>query len=170
MVVADVRLVGGARAETTRRKLMSVNIPEGTYQGQVSSYEFGVDNKGASVVRISMKITEGPFAGQTAQFKNGFGEKAIRYTKRALVALGWQGKDIATAKDDIESAKKTVPVQIVIAEYEGRQWSSVRSIGAFGEPLKQPDRGTLSDVNQWLSDVGDDAPGGSGGGNGTIPF
>lgn len=138
---------------------MSVNIPEGTYQGQPTSYEFGLDGKGAATIRITMKVADGPYAGQTAQFKNGFGEKAVKYTKRALVALGWQGKNIDTAKDDIMKSPKTVPMQIVIAEYEGRQWSSVRSIGAFGDPLKQADQSTLKDVNQWLAEVPDDVKG-----------
>jgi hypothetical protein len=134
---------------------MSVNIPEGNYQGQPTSYEFGTDNKGAPTVRITMKVVEGPHAGQTAQFKNGFGEKAVKFTKRALVALGWQGKDIKTAEADIMTSPKTVPMQVVIAEWEGRQWSSVRSIGAFGEPLKPADAATTKDVNQWLEEVGD---------------
>lgn len=136
-----------------------INIPEGNYQGQVASFEFGVDSKGAPSVRIQMKVADGQYAGQTAQFKNGFGAKAVKYTKSALLALGWAGKDIATAKDDIAHAAKTVPMQIVIAEWEGRQWSSVRSIGAFGDPLKAADNATLKDVNGWLASVGtDDSP------------
>lgn len=148
---------------------MSINIPEGNYQGTPTSYEFGTDGKGAAVVRIVMKVAEGPYAGQTAQFKNGFGEKAVKYTKRALVALGWKGKDINTAKDDIMTSPKTVPMQIVIAEYEDRKWSSVRSIGAFGEALKPVDATTAKDVNQWLAEVPDDQPA-SGGDRDRIPF
>lgn len=140
----------------------NINIPEGNYQGQVVSYEFGVDGAKGPTVRIQMKVTEGPYAGQSAQFKNGFGSKAVKYTKRALLALGWAGKDIATAKEDILAAKRTVPVQIVIAEYDGNRWSSVRSIGAFGEPLAQPDQSTLKDVNQWLGEVP--------GGDSDLPF
>lgn len=135
---------------------MSVNIPEGSYQGQATSYEFGLDSRGAATVRITMKVTEGPYAGQTAQFKNGFGDKAVKYTKRALLALGWSGKDINSAKDEIEKAAKVVPMQIVIAKFEDREWSSVRSIGAFGEPLRKADTSTTKDVNQWLAEVPDD--------------
>jgi hypothetical protein len=112
-----------------------------------------------------MRVTEGPHAGQTAQFKNGFGEKAVKYTKRALLALGWSGKDIDTAKDEIEKAAKVVPMQIVIARFEDREWSSVRSIGAFGEPLKKADQSTTKDVNRWLADVPDDVKGDNG-----VPF
>lgn len=144
---------------------MSVNIPEGNYQGQPTSYEFGVDGKGAAVVRITMKVADGPHAGQTAQFKNGFGEKAVKYTKRALIALGWSGKDINTAKDEIMTSPRTVPMGIVIAEYEGRSWSSVRSIGAAGDPLKAADNSTLKDVNSWLAEAGD-----VGGAQDKVPF
>ena len=132
---------------------MSINIPEGNYQGQAVGYEFGNEPGKGPTVKITMKVTEGPYAGQTAQFKNGFGAKAVRYTKRALLALGWSGKDIATAKDEIIAAKRIVPMQINIAEFDGRQWSSVRSIGAFGKPLEPVDNSTMKDVNQWLAEA-----------------
>jgi hypothetical protein len=165
-----------ARGELNNNKeqaQMSVNIPAGRYQGQVASYEFGPDPRnGTPIVRINMRVTDGPYAGQTAQFKNGFGEKAVKYTKRALLALGWQGKDIKTAADDIAAAKKTVPMEIVIADWEGRQWSSVRSIGAFSDPLGKADDATVKDVNQWLADVGEEEPAAqpANGRNSDLPF
>jgi len=146
---------------------MSVNIPAGNYEGECTVYEFGPDTKKNSspAVKITMKVADGPYAGQTAQFKNGFGDKAAKYTKRALLALGWQGKDIQTAKDDIAKAKKRVTFQVEVAEWEGRSWSSVRSIGSFGEPLGKPDDAMIKDVNQWLAEVPDEKPAGD-----DIPF
>ena len=138
---------------------MSVNIPEGKYQGIAVGYEVGRNSKDAAVVKVTMKVADGPYAGQTAQFSNGFGEKAAKFTKRALRTLGWVGNDINTAKDQILTNPKPVPMEIQTARYEDREWTTVRSIGTGGDGLKPLDTSMTKEVNKWLSEIPDEDSG-----------
>lgn len=147
------------------------NLIKGSFQGKPAKYEFGLGKKGPEV-RIDFIIVGGEHANTKVPYNGNFGAKGVKYTKRALLALGWQGKDINTAEADIMTSPKTVPIEIEIARWEKddgtvKEWSTVRSVGNFGEPLKPADNSTLKDVNQWLSEVADEKPQGD---DGAIPF
>jgi hypothetical protein len=134
---------------------------EGQFTAKVASCEFGLNKKGAPEFSADFVITDGERSGVHVPYSGLFGEKAVRYTKQALLQLGWQGKDIATAVADVLKAAKAVPIEVQIASWKKddgtvREWSTVRNVGRFKEPLKPADRGTLGDVNKWLADAGGD--------------
>lgn len=140
---------------------------EGDFQAKATSAELGTNKKGAAELRVDFEITEGPNAGRKVSYSGLFGEKSAKYTKSAMVALGWQGKDASTVAADIMKAAKVVPIEVQIARWENpdtgklSEWSAVRNVGRFKEPLKPLAGSDLKDVNKWLAEVGD--MGGSGG-------
>lgn len=147
------------------------NLIKGNFQGKPVKYEFGQGKRGAEV-RIDFVIVGGEHANMRLPYNGNFTDKGVRYTKRALVALGWQGKDIRTAEADIMTAPRTVPIEVEIASWRKddgtlKEWSTVRNVGTFGEPLKPLDASGVGDVNKWLADVGDEKPAES---NGDVPF
>lgn len=147
------------------------NLIKGSFQGKPTKYEFGIGKRGAEV-RIDFAIVGGDHANTKVPYNGNFTAKGVKYTKRALIALGWTGKDIKTAEADIMTSPRTVPIEIEIATWKKddgtvKEWSTVRSVGNFGEPLKPADASTLGDVNQWLAEVEDEKPTGD---DSAIPF
>lgn len=152
-----------------------MSLIEGIFQAKPVSAELGANKKGAPELRIEFEITEGQYAGRRVSYSGLFTEKSTRYTKQAMLALGWQGKDARTAPSDIMWAAKVVPIDVQIVRWEnpdtGRvsEWSAVRNVGRFREPLKPLANRDLADVNQWLNEAGD-VGGGEPQGNSDIPF
>lgn len=138
-----------------------MSLIEGNFQAKPVSAELGRNKKGVPELRVEFEITEGPSAGRKVPYSGLFNEKSTKYTKQAMLALGWQGQDARTAPDDILKSAKVSPIEVQIARWEnpdtGRvsEWSTVRSVGRFREPLKPLAGRDLADVNQWLTDVGD---------------
>lgn len=134
---------------------------EGDFVGKPVKAEFGPDSKNRLKVRVMMEIAEGPRAGTQVPYEGNFKPEAIAWTKRDLLALGWQGKTTATLVEDIMRNPKVVPFQTRIAEttYEDtgkvRQWTSVRSIGYAAPPLKQAEPDHIRDADAWFAEVGD---------------
>lgn len=151
---------------------MSSNI-EGTFQMKPIKFELGNGKKGPEV-RIDAVIVGGEHNNRKVPYSGNFSAKGVKYTKRSLMELGWQGKDIATAEKDIMTTPKTVSAQVEIARWENpdtgkvSEWSTIRSFGSFVEPLKPLAQTDLKDVNQWLAEVPDDVKGSTG--DDTIPF
>lgn len=152
---------------------------EGNFQAKPTSIELGLNKKNQPEARIEFEIVEGRSAGTKVKYSGLFTEKGTRYTKAALIALGWEGKDIATAPADVMKAPKTVPIEVQIVTWRnpetGKESSfcAVRNVGFVAEPLKPLDQDMLKDVNQWLNEVGDSS-GASGDASGSsgppIPF
>ena len=139
-----------------------MSLIEGNFQAKPVTVEFGTNKKGAAELAIEFEITEGPNAGRKVGYSGLFGEKSAKYTKQAMIALGWAGKDAATAVADITKAAKVVPIEVTIARWENptsgkvSEWSTVRNVGRFKEPLKPLASNDLRDVNQWLKEAGGD--------------
>jgi hypothetical protein len=135
---------------------------EGTFNGKAIDFELGFNKKSQPEVRIQFEIADGPHAGKRVPYSGNFSDKAVRYTKMDLLALGWVGKDIQTAKGDVLGLAKVVSIQVEVASYtfpdsgKTREWSTVRSVGRVADPLKPLDGSTMKDVNSWLAsaDVG----------------
>ena len=138
-----------------------MSLIEGNFQAKASKAEFGINKKGVAELSVEFEITEGPNAGRKVNYSGLFNEKSTKYTKAAMVALGWAGKDASTVVGDIMKAAKVVPIEVQIVRWENpetgkvSEWSAVRNVGRFKEPLKPIESRDLKDVNQWLTDAGD---------------
>ncbi len=157
---------------------MATNI-SGTFQVKPVKYELGNGKKGPEV-RIEAVIVGGEHDGRKLPYSGNFSAKGVKYTKRSLANLGWQGKTIATAEKDIMTSPKTIQAEVEVARWENpetgkvSEWSTIRSFGTYTEPLKPLAASDLKDVDSWLAEVPDDAPA-SNGSNGAsrqddIPF
>lgn len=141
---------------------------EGDFRGKAVKAEFGTDAKnGKPAVRVTMEIGEGPRSGIQVPYNGNFKTESIRYTKRDLMALGWQGKTIGTLVDDVMKAAKVVPFKVRIATYTNpetgktSEWISVGSIGYEAPPLAAPTHQLTANVDSWFAEV-DEAPAGNG--------
>lgn len=138
-----------------------MSLIEGNFQAKPVSAELGTNKKGAPELRVEFEIVEGANAGRKVSYSGLFNEKSTKYTKQAMLAMGWQGKDANTAVADILKSAKVVPIEVQIARWENpdtgkvSEWSAVRNVGRFREPLKPLASNDVKDVNQWLADVGD---------------
>lgn len=141
-----------------------MSLIEGNFQAKPVSVELGLNKKGAAELSVEFEITDGPSAGRKVPYSGLFNEKSTRYTKQAMLALGWAGKDVTTAVKDIMSSAKPVPIEVQIARWENpntgkvSEWSTVRNVGRFKEPLKPLGGSDVKDVNQWLNEAGDAGP------------
>lgn len=133
---------------------------EGNCEGKAINVEFGSDNKGKMRVRWDMEVIGGPHAGKRAQYSGKLDPDNIKYTKAAMVAIGWKGKDVRTFLDDVARANHTVSFTAEIAENQkdnGKisRWTSAKSIGFVAQPLEKPSESKLDDVNGWFAEVPD---------------
>lgn len=139
-----------------------MSLIEGNFNAKPVSAELGTNKKGAPELRIDFEIAEGANTGRKVSYSGLFNEKSTKYTKQAMLALGWQGKDVTTAVDDIMKTPKVVPIEVQIARWENpdtgkvSEWSAVRNVGRYKEPLKPLAKNDLKDVNQWLAEAGGD--------------
>lgn len=148
---------------------------EGNFQGKATRCELGTNKKGQPELRMEFSIeSDGEHKGKRVPYSGLFTEKGIKYTKHAMLTLGWHGKDVATAPADIMAAAnggKVVPLEVTIARWENdgkvREWSTVRSVGRLVEPLKPIDKSTTGDLNAWLAQAGTSEVADDGG---DIPF
>jgi len=142
---------------------------EGKFNAKVADAELGHNKKDQPEIRLQFEIIGGTSNGSKVPYSGLFTEKAVRYTRRDLLALGWKGKTITTAVADILAAQKTVPIEVVIATWKNpdtgkeRSWSTVRSIGFVADPLKPLDDRSAKDVDGWLAEAAD-------GGGDPVPF
>jgi len=137
---------------------------QGNFNARCTEFQLGTKRDGRPVVRATMTIVGGEHDGQRVAYEGNFSEKAVRWTRRNLTTLGWKGKTILTAKDDILSADLTVPIEVEIAKWEDpstgklREWSAVRRIGEGGGELKPIESEQLRDVNRWLAEADEGSP------------
>jgi len=146
---------------------------EGSCIGKPVNVEFGADNGGKPRVRWEMEATEGEHKGKRANYSGKLDPENIKWTKRDMIAIGWQGKDVRTFVDDVKAKIGTVPFVAEIARFErdGKvsEWTSAKMTGAL--PLAALDKDKLDDVNSWFREAGDIAPAApANGANSDIPF
>jgi len=147
---------------------------EGDFVGRAVTPEFGT-KKGKPSIRIEMEIAEGDYKGRRVSFDGALDERSIKYTKKAMIALGWKGVSVSTFIADVRAAALTVPFRVEIATWDPqdgrppRQWSSVRNIGGGSKPLEAISPDKIKDVDRWFAEAGDvGAP--SNGVDDSIPF
>lgn len=139
---------------------------EGSFMGKPVKGEIG-KRGGKMLVRIEMEVTEGDRKGRRAALEGKLDERSIKYTKMAMLAVGWQGKTSASFQADVDAfiaSGKVIPFEVEIATYDPqdgskvRQWSAVRRIGAGAQPLDAIEPDKVRDVDRWLSEAGDVGP------------
>ena len=133
---------------------------EGTFQGKAVKAEIGTNKDNKPVIRAQLEVTEGEHKGKRFNYEGNLKPESIKYTKRDMVALGWQGKDVLTFVDDAMKSPKVVPFEVTIATWNKpdgsvKQWESVRSIGYSAPPLNAMDKAKAADVNSWFAEAGD---------------
>lgn len=130
--------------------------------GRCTKLELGRGKKGV-VFRGQMTIEEGPRKGTAVEYEGKLDDRAIKWTKRDLEALGWAGKSSKTAVDDVMKANRLVSFKVEIAEWNKddgtvKRWSSVRSIGTGPKPLEKLDDAAYGDIDGWFNEAAKAAP------------
>ena len=124
--------------------------------------------KGALRVRGDIVIVGGEFDGLTASYSGKLDEKSIRWTKRDLMALGWQGKTLRSLDGDLARANTIADVEIELAHYNDRQWWSVRSIGYVPASKEEVTSDDIDKMDGWFGEAASPAP--SNGAGDDIPY
>ncbi len=124
--------------------------------GKAVNIEFGADNQGRPRVRWEMEVLDGPHAGKRAKYSGKLDAENIKWTKRDMLAIGWQGKSVKTFVEDATKAAaagKKVPFAAEIANHNGNSWTSAKMSGAL--PLAALDASKVADVDRWFAEAGD---------------
>lgn len=156
-------------------------LEEGTWPCIVLGAEAGeVDGK--IKARVNVKITEGPSAGRTCTYEDEVNARSSIYIARSLKAVGWQGKSLATVKDDCAKwiasgdARSTVEIkhiEIKNGKRAGQIWDKPNSIGRGPKPMKPATGETFNDAEEAMRRaIAEDgsAPQTEGDIDGDIPF
>ena len=122
---------------------------------------------GKRKVRFEFEILDGDHKGKRVGWDGKLEGDAIKWTKRDLLTLGWQGKASATIADDVLKAPRTVRIKTRIARYtrdDGSvsEWTSVDRIFGAPKPGEALDKRELEEMDQWFAEVPGEA-------NGTAP-
>lgn len=142
---------------------MANNLFEGDVHGRAIKAEYGTDKSGKPQCRAVLEITtEGERTGTHVQWSGNFKQDSIKYTRRDMLALGWEGKTIESFVGDVLAKKIIVPFQVRIAEWTDpktgklKKWLSAGSIGWEAPPLNKPTQDTTSQVDGWFASAADD--------------
>jgi hypothetical protein len=152
---------------------MSNALIQGNFVGKAVKVDLNKNKKNQPELKIEFEIVEGVNVGRRLPYSGLYTDKAIKYTRRAMIELGWDGKPLPTDPKEAQAhlarqilgAAKAVPIEVTIASWtnpetgEPREWSTVRNVGAYQAPIVPPDRSDIVDMNKWLEDAGkgDDA-------------
>lgn len=125
----------------------------GEYVGTPCDPVYG-DVKSRPYVHIAMQIIEGPCKGLKLKYEvKKWDEKNIPYIRQDLLAAGWKGRSLVDFVADINAARQAghkVQFTARLAEYEGRTWWTVGSIGYRTPQAGEADRDMTADVDGWL--------------------
>lgn len=127
----------------------------GQCNGKVNNPEVGLDSNNKPRVRWEMEVVDGEHAGKRASYSGKLDPENIKFTKKDMMTIGWQGKDVRTFAADVKAAAKVVPFTAEIASYKRddgsvSEWTSAK----FGAARPLSDLGDkASDVNRWFAEV-----------------
>ena len=149
---------------------------EGDFLGKPVKVEYGMGKGNKPSARITMRIVEGPRGGTDIVYEANFKPDSIKYAKRDMMAVGWQGKSMNTFVADVNqfiTSDATVQFNVRIASYTSpetgktREWNSVGGIGYVAAPLQAPTADLTQRIDQWFADA--EAAGGDGSGPPNAP-
>lgn len=140
------------------------NLFEGDFNARAVKPDLGAASNGKPKIRVEFEIVDGDRKGTRVSYDGKLDAPNIKYTKRNMIAIGWQGKDVGTFVADVMKAARTVPIRTRIARYtrdDGSvsEWTSVDRIGYAAAELGTLDKDKIADVNRWFAEADDgDAP------------
>lgn len=152
---------------------MAQQLIAGTFQGKAvkGTAKIGRKGNGQTLLGfVELEIVDGEHKGKRFTFEGKLDDKAIKYTKRNLIAIGWKGQTSKTLTVDVDAALEAglvVPFDVEIATWNKpdgsvRQWSAVRSIGNFAPAIAEANADDLAKVDSWFGEVSAD--------NSDVPF
>lgn len=121
--------------------------------GRAINVEIGADSQGRRRARWTMEVTQGEHKGSIAAYSGKLDPDNIKYTKRDMMAIGWNGVKSATFVSDVESKKLEVPFDAEIVEFNGSTWVAAKFGGAA--PLAQLDKDAEREVDRLFDQAGD---------------
>lgn len=131
----------------------------GQFFGKPVDPQLGM-SKGKYKVRVEFEIVdEGPHKGKRARYDGKLDEENIKFTKRDMVSMGWQGKSASTFVEDVKRANKTMPITVEQASYtypdtgKTSTWAAVRLSG--GQPLAKLESEQLRNLDRWFAEAGE---------------
>lgn len=133
---------------------------EGDVIGKPVNVEFGADGGGKPRVRWEMVVVDGEHKGKRASYSGKLDTENIKWTKRDMMLIGWQGKDVRTFVADVKAADRSVSFQAEIAtntyQDSGKtsQWTSAKFSGG-SKPLAPLDNDSIAKANKWFAEVPD---------------
>lgn len=147
------------------------NLFAGTFQAVAVNPQIG-EYKGKRKTTIEFEIADGDRKGQRVSYDGKLDSDNIRWTKRAMMAVGWQGKDVSTFRSDVLAAKRVVTITTRVAEYTRNdgtvsQWTAVDKVGDGVIELAPLDADKQRELNRYFADVQEAA---SGSNDSDIPF
>lgn len=158
---------------------MSQVLIQGNFIGKAVRVDLSKNKKQQPELKIDFELVGGEHAGRKLPYSGLFTDKAVKYTRRAMLELGWDGKPLPTDPKEAQAslskqilgAAKSVPVEVTVASWKNpdtdelREWSTVRNVGTYTPPIVPPERSDIVDMNRWLADAGEGE-----GGSSDIPF
>lgn len=138
-----------------------MSLFEGNCNGVVRNAELGPDGQGCMRVRWDMEVVDGEHRGKIAKYSGKLDPDKIKWTRRDMMAIGWQGVASKTFIDDVKKAgDRVISFTAEIAEFNGRQWTSAKMNG--GAPLGALTDEKANEVDRWFAEAGDAAPAANG--------
>jgi hypothetical protein len=133
-------------------------LEEGIWPCTVLSAEAG-EIDGKIKARVNVKIDDGPSKGRFCTYEDEVNARSSLYIGRSLKNVGWQGKSLATVKDDCvkwiaeTGGKSTVEIKhipIKNGKRAGEIWDKPNSIGRGPKPMRAPGGDALSDADEAM--------------------
>lgn len=113
---------------------------------------------GKRKVRFEFEILDGDHKGKRVPWDGKLDGDNIKWTKRDLMTLGWQGQKSATITDDVLKTPKTVRIKTRIARYTRpdqsvSEWTAVDRIFGAPKPGEALGAKELEELDQWFAEV-----------------
>lgn len=132
---------------------------EGSFQqGRILNPEVGPNKAGKATVRWNVAVADdGEHKGKVANYSGKLDPENIKWTKRDMIAIGWQGKDVRTFVEDVKKASRLVPFTAEIARFKRddgsvSEWTSAKMSGGAA-PLGAFNGDEAASVNRWFADA-----------------
>jgi len=111
-------------------------VPDGAYRAAFGGYKLGFSSAGNEQIGILFELLDDPQKGRELIWYGSFSEAAFPITWRALRALGWQGKAIATFAEDVKVGH-VVSIVVESESFDGKTRNRIVFINrAGGIPMR----------------------------------
>lgn len=130
--------------------------------GRLVSGDIGKGGGGYKAIITFQITTPGDRKGWTVKFDGKLDDRSIKWTRRAMLAAGWQGKKTETFAADVAAAAaagRELQIECRIAHFNKPDgtvswWTSVDRVGSYAPPLEK-NADDFAKMDSWFSEVGD---------------